>query len=149
MEEYYTSPITPTIIFLLFALFSSHKPLLKFSSLYVTRVLFSSVRVCQFLILFPRLNVNLTGYWPIRDNGCRWNRLLFDGNEERYEIRETKFLGHLRSLGRKDTTFGLNHTGDDERIEEPYLELVEFLDDKSLSLVMEEAADNGRKSLYM
>ena len=36
--------------------FLSHKPLIKFSPLYI--FCFSSVQVCQFLILFPLWNVN-------------------------------------------------------------------------------------------
>ena len=34
--------------------------------------------------------------------------------------------------------------GDDERNEEAYAELVQFLDDKSLSLIIREPADKGR-----
>ena len=38
LKEYYTSPIIPTIIFLLFTLFLSHELLIKFSPLYITHV---------------------------------------------------------------------------------------------------------------
>ena len=63
--------------------------------------------------------------------------LQFDGDEERYEIWETKFLGHLQSLSLKDAIFGANLSA----------EIVQFLDDKSLSLIMRQAAENGRKGL--
>ena len=80
--------------------------------------------------------LTLTGYGPRRDNGSCWSRHLFDGDEERFEIWETKSLGHLRSLGLKDVMLGVKLTGDeenDEKNEYVYAELVQFLDDKSLS----------------
>ena len=90
----------------------------------------------------------LTGYRPSRrDNGSRWSRLLFDGDETKYEIWETKFLGYLDTLSLKDAILGKNLNGDEtytERNEEAYNELIQFLDNKSLSLIMREASDNGR-----
>ena len=80
--------------------------------------------------------LTLTGYGPSRDNGSRWSRVLFDGDERKYEIWETKFLGPLWSIGLKDAILGVNLTGnegDDERNEEAYTELVQFLNDKILS----------------
>ena len=58
------------------------------------------------------------------------------------------YLVYLRSFGLKDTILSVNLTGkyrDNEKNEETYAELVQFLDDKRLSLIMREAADNGRK----
>ena len=52
----------------------------------------------------------LIGYWLRKDYGSRWNRLQFDGHKE---------------------TSG--DEGDTERNEEAVVELVQFLDDKSLS----------------
>ena len=66
----------------------------------------------------------LTGYGPKRDNESRWNRLLFDGDEENYEIWETKFLGYLRSFSLKDAIFGANLIGDYVGNEEACAELV-------------------------
>ena len=92
-----------------------------------------------------------TGYGPgRRDNGSRWSRLLFDGDETKYEIWETKFLGYLHTLGLKDAILGKNLNGDEtdtEKNEEAYNEMRQFLDDKILSLIMSEASDNGRKAL--
>ena len=92
-----------------------------------------------------------TGYGPTRrDNRSRWSRLLFNGDETKYEIWETKFLGYLPTLGVKDTILGKNlneDKTDTERNEEAYNELIQFLDDKSLSLIMREASDNGREAL--
>ena len=92
-----------------------------------------------------------TGYGPSRrDNRSRWSRLLFDRDETKYDILETKFLGYLHTLSLKDTILGKNLNGDEtdtERSEKAYNELIQFLDDKSLSLIMREALDNGREAL--
>ena len=73
---------------------------------------------------------------------------LFDGDEEKYEIWKTKFWGHSQLLSLKDAILGINFTGENnERNEEAYAELVQFLDDKNLSLIMREAANKRRKGL--
>ncbi|KAL1278847.1 hypothetical protein QQF64_025520 [Cirrhinus molitorella] len=64
------------------------------------------------------------------------------------------FLGHMRLLGLKDTLLSETPPGaDDEDVanknEEAYAELIQYLDDKSLSLVMRYAADDGRKALQI
>lgn len=86
------------------------------------------------------------------ESGSRYSRLQFDGDERKYEIWETKFLGHLRLQGLKDVI--LKAEGDeeadgedDDKNAEAYAELIQFLDDKSLSLVMRDAVDDGRKAL--
>ena len=74
-----------------------------------------------------------------KDNGNRWSRLLFNGDKTKYEIWETKFLGYLCTLGLKDAISAKNPNGDEtdtERNEEAYAKLIQFLNDKSLSLVM-------------
>lgn len=59
-----------------------------------------------------------------------------------YELWETKLLGHFRLQGLKATILC---KGDfEEKNAEAYAELIQFLDDKSLSLVMREAPDDGR-----
>ena len=87
-------------------------------------------------------------------DASRWSRLLFNGDEKNYEIWETKFLGHLRLQGLKDVVLNFPDTDDaDELVDdtaknaEAYAELIQFLDDKSLSLIMREAADDGRAAL--
>ena len=53
-------------------------------------------------------------------------------------------------MGLKGALLGKNLNGDEtdtERNEEAYNELIQFLDDKSLSLIMREASDNGREPL--
>ena len=86
----------------------------------------------------------------------RWTRLCFDGDEERYELWEAKFLGHLLLQGLKDAILNDPEPPvEGEEVNEPdedknalaFAELIQYLDDKSVSLVMREAADDGRKAL--
>lgn len=63
-------------------------------------------------------------------------------------------MGHLRLQGLKDIILNEPDTEDEEELAvdaaknaEAYAELSQFLDDKSLSLVMREAADDGREAL--
>lgn len=96
--------------------------------------------------------MSVTGYGP-----SRYQRLLFNGQEENYELWETKFLGYLRTKKLKETIVSEPPSPDDEdedavaediqKNEECYAELVQFLDDKSLGLVMREADNDGRKAL--
>ena len=96
-------------------------------------------------------NENTTGYGPRRDTtrGERWQRLVFNGDENNFELWEVRFLGHMRMLGLKDTILSTDDDPDPEKNEECYAELIQFLDDKSLSLVMREAADDGSKALQI
>jgi len=88
-----------------------------------------------------------TGYGPRRGaTGGRWQRLVFDGDENNYELWEVKFLGHMKILGLKDIILSTDEP-DAEKNAECYAELIQFLDDKSLSLVFRDAADDGRKAL--
>ena len=86
-----------------------------------------------------------TGYGPRSDS--RWKRLTFNGDENEYEFWEAKFLGHLRMLKLKTTILPSEDPPDEAKNEECYAELIQFLDDKSLSLVIRDAADDGRKAL--
>ena len=90
---------------------------------------------------------NATGYGPRRDTrGGRWQRLVFNGDENNFELWEVRFLGHMRMLGLKDTILSTDDP-DPEKNKECYAELNQFLDYKSLSLVMREAVDDGSKAL--
>ena len=88
--------------------------------------------------------MNETGYEP----SSRYGRLLFDGYERKYEQWDVKFLGYMRLRKLKDSITA----ADDVEItaaknEETFAELIQFLDDKSLALVMRDARDDGRKAL--
>ena len=78
------------------------------------------------------------------------SRLLFDGVAENYERWEVKFLAHLRLQGlKKVVTAGDDAEIDADQNEEVFAELVQVLDDKSLTLVMREAVDDGRKAFKL
>ena len=92
-------------------------------------------------------NHTSTGYGP---RATRFNRLLFSGDETNFEQWEVKYLGYMRLQKLKDTIdAGEDVDIDEEKNAEAYAELIQFLDDKSLSLVMRDAADDGRKALQI
>ena len=87
--------------------------------------------------------INKTGYGP----RTRYGRLLFDGDDQKYEQWEIKFLGYIR-FKLKDTITAAEDTDiDAAKNEEAFAELIQFLDDKSLALVMRDAQDDGKKAL--
>ena len=74
------------------------------------------------------------------------HHLMFDGDERRYEQWEVKLLAYLRLKKLKKQVLGLERN-DPAKNEEAFAEIVQFLDDHSLSLVMRDASDNGRKAI--
>ena len=89
-----------------------------------------------------------TGYGPRRDFPGRYSRLCFDGDERKYEQWEIKFLRYMRLQKLKDTIVGSEDDEiDADKNAEALAELIQFLDDKSLSLTMRDAIDDGRKAL--
>ncbi|KAK3708227.1 hypothetical protein RRG08_023636 [Elysia crispata] len=92
-------------------------------------------------------NHTSTGYGS---SATRFNRLLFSGDETNFEQWEVKFLGYMRLQKLKDNIdAGEDVDIDEEKNAEAYAELIQFLDDKSLSLVMRDSADDGRKALQI
>ena len=81
---------------------------------------------------------SLTGYGPR-------SRLIFDGDEEKYELWEVKFLGHIRIQKLHNVLDAT--TPDADKNARVYAELVQLLDDTSLSLVIRDAKDDGKKAL--
>ena len=89
----------------------------------------------------------LTGYGPSSSRIRRY-RLEFDGDESKYELWEVKFLGHLRLQKLYNVVAAAPGAEvDEDKNAEVFAELVQCLDDRSLSLVIREAKDNGRKAL--
>ena len=89
-----------------------------------------------------------TGYGPSNNAQGRYSRLFFDGDERKYEQWEVKFLAYM--LLQKLKSVILTPEGEEidrDKNELAYAELIQFLDEKSLSLVMRDAADDGRKAL--
>ena len=97
------------------------------------------------------MNVNAncaTGYGPSSNTQGRYGRLFFDGDERKYEQWETKFLGYMLLQRLKSVILTPEREEvDKDQNELAYAELIQFLDEKSLSLVMRDAADDGRKAL--
>ena len=58
-----------------------------------------------------------------------------------------KFLGYMRLHKLKDVILSEDEDVDQEKNEEAFAELIQFLDDRSLSLVMRDAVDDGRAAL--
>ena len=87
---------------------------------------------------------NSTGYGPSHLSFSK--RLYFDGNEENYELWEVKFLAHLR-LQKLDKIIDQDGEVDGEKNKDVFSELVQYLDDKSLMLVVQDAKGDGRKAI--
>ena len=87
---------------------------------------------------------NSTGYGP-----SRWGRLCFDGDEQKYEMWETRFLGYMRMKNLKSIILpaSVDTQVDPAKNEEAFAELIQLLDDRSLALVMRDAKDDGEKAL--
>ena len=95
-----------------------------------------------------------TGYGPRHKS-----RLYFDGNEESYELWEVKFLGYLRLQNLLDVIEGEENGAADDGSETSsngtvgdknacvFAEMVQLLDDKSLSLIIRDAKNDGRQAL--
>ncbi|CAM1320678.1 Uncharacterised protein r2_g2903 [Pycnogonum litorale] len=84
-----------------------------------------------------------TGYGPSR-------RLYFDGDQAKYELWEVKFLGQMRLLKLHDVLVPRadeNEPPCSEKNCDAFAELIQYLDDRSLSLVIRDARDDGRKAL--
>ncbi len=81
--------------------------------------------------------------------------MIFDGDERKYELWEVKFLGYLRLKNLSETILTLfaadaseeTRAADSVKNADAFAELVLYLDDRSLSLVIRDVANDGRKVL--
>ena len=80
------------------------------------------------------------------DYGSR-ARLLFDGDENQYDLWEVRFLGYLQLQGLKSVVLSTDADIDADKNEKVFSEMVQVLDEKSLCLIMNDAADDGRAAL--
>ena len=93
--------------------------------------------------------MNPTGYGPSRA------RLYFDADELKFELWEVKFHAHLRTLKLTTRILPVADGGvldaeiDAEKNAECFSWIVQMIDDRSLSLIIRDAKDNGRKALEM
>ena len=77
----------------------------------------------------------------------RWD-IYFDGDATYYELWETKLLAYLHLKKLKKTVLAEGTIGDQNaKNEEAFAEIIQFLDNRSLALVMRDAKDNGKKAL--
>jgi len=83
----------------------------------------------------------ITGYGPSNF----WQNLVFDGNERKFELWETKILGYMK-LKKLKVVFTTEDEITVEQNETAYAELIQFLDERSLTLVIREAKDKGREA---
>ena len=75
---------------------------------------------------------------------------MIDGDEQKFELWQVKFLGAMRIRKLHEVFKDLDNESlevDQESNEQAYAEIVQLLDDRSLSLVIREAKDSGRKVL--
>ena len=94
-------------------------------------------------------SVELTGYGP-RKTQSRFESLCFSGEESKYEHWEIKFLAYMKLRKLKDVIIADENTDiDEDKNEESFAELIQFLDETSLGLVIREANDDGRKALQI
>ena len=83
----------------------------------------------------------MTGYGP-HSNG---NRLYFDGDSNKFELWETKFTGYLSVIKVSEVLTADNP--DPTKNARAYAELVQILDDTSLTLIMRDAKNDGKKAM--
>ena len=73
------------------------------------------------------------------------SRIHFDGNERKYELWATKFMGYRHILKLKDTV--KSDEPDAAKNTDFYAEVIQILEDRSHSLVMRDAKDNGKNAI--
>ena len=72
---------------------------------------------------------------------------MFTGDEQYYDIWEVRFLGYMALQGLKETILQSSTTVDSTKNKKAYAEVVMLLDEQSLSMIMTDAIDDGRKAL--
>ena len=82
-----------------------------------------------------------TGYGPPARG------LYFDGDSNKWEEWEVKFLAYMNLKKLKKVIMQDGGQTTPAKLEEAFSELVQFLDSRSLHLVMRDARDNGRKAM--
>ena len=75
----------------------------------------------------------------------QWQNLVFDAEERKFELLETKILNYLKLKGLE--VFGVGEISADKH-ELAFAELVQYLDKKSFSLVMQDSFIVYLFSLY-
>ena len=80
--------------------------------------------------------------------GGRYQHLMFNGDERKYEMWEVRFLGYMLMKNLKEVIDpSSSTTPDDAANERAFAELITFIDERSLTLVMRDANNKGREAL--
>ena len=87
------------------------------------------------------------GYGQTRIVG-KWDTLHFSGDEKYWELWEERFMAYMRQK-KLHAVINANQNAvvDDNKNAEAYSELVQFLDNRSLGLIMRDAKNDGRKAM--
>ena len=104
-------------------------------------------RVLYFIFVFVLISsvmtsASSTGYGPTHMS------FVLSGDENKYELWEVRFLGHLKSLKLQAAILPGKEV-DDEKNDGTFSELVQFLDDRSLSLSIKDAKNTSTKALQL
>ena len=84
---------------------------------------------------------SLTDYGPSNQT----QNLTFDGDERKFELWKTNIFGYMKLKKLKDVLVGTNQPST-EKNEQAFAELIQFLDERSFSLVMRDTRDDGREA---
>ena len=90
-------------------------------------------------------STNSSGYGPPSN---QWKNITFDGDETKFELWQVKFLGYMKIRKLKHVLVGEEEVSADDN-ENAFAELIQFLDERSISLIMREARDDGRKAFQL
>jgi hypothetical protein len=85
-----------------------------------------------------------TGYGPRHSRN-----LIFNGDDDKYELWEIKFLAYLRLQGLLSVVTAADDVADADKNGKVFAELILVLDDRSLSLIMRDAKDDGKKAIQI
>ena len=94
---------------------------------------------------------DLTGYGPSSVPSNQFQHLMFNGDERRFDQWEVRIMGYLtiKKLKKVVIPDDVNNLPEDDALnnELVFAQICQFLDETSLSLVMRDARDDGRKAL--
>ena len=85
-------------------------------------------------------NLRLTGY----GSSNQWQNLVLNGDKRKHKLWETKIIGYLKLKWIKEV-FGVGEVNTDKN-DLAFPELIQNLNERSLSLVMWDAKENAREA---
>ena len=88
-------------------------------------------------VIMDRQDHHLTGYGPPARG------LYFDGDAQKWEEWEVKFLAYMNLKKLKKVVMPDGGQTTPAKLEEAFSEMVQFLDSRSLQLIMRDGKDNG------